>query len=110
MKALIIAAAVVLSSGCASKMPMPIHDDFYDWKMTHEALPFTWHYVPQEAVQAYCSKVEQKLLLACAYWIEGDHCWIFTAHADLHPETRLHEEKHCEGYNHTFVQYANTEN
>ena len=82
-------------SGCAIKFP----ESMYDWKQTHEALPHTWHIVPQEAVQAYCSHASG-YIMACAYWIPGDHCWIFTASQRNLDAAREHEEKHCAGWNH----------
>jgi hypothetical protein len=90
MKAAIMA---VLLAGCATP------DFMYKWERTHEPLPFTWHIVPQEAVQAYCSDYNG-YAMACAYWIENDHCWIFTASEWNMRVSKAHEERHCAGWNH----------
>lgn len=92
MKAAILALAL---TGCA----IPFPESSYTWRKTHNALPHTWHIVPQSAVQAYCSH-HQGYAMACAYWIEGDHCWIFTASQRNMIAVKEHEEKHCSGWNH----------
>jgi len=93
--ALVLLFVVLALSGCA----IPFPDSMYDWKRTHEPLPHTWHIVPQEAVQAYCAH-SNSYVMSCAYWVTGDHCWIFTASQHNMEATRKHEERHCAGWNH----------
>lgn len=90
-----VMAMIVLTlmlGGCATP------DFMFNWYRSHEPLPRTWHVVPQSAVQAYCGRSDH--LLACAYWIEGDHCWIFTSQKNPTPYVIAHEERHCDGWSH----------
>lgn len=81
---------------------MPIHNDFYEWRKEREPLPFTWHFIPQEAVQAYCSHTKSPIY-ACAYW-DHEQCWIFTRDFKrLTPDMVWHEERHCNGWNHQVI-------
>jgi hypothetical protein len=87
----------VVTIGALTSCAFP--DSTYTWYKEREPLPFTWHIVPQEAVQAYCSEYKG-YAMACAYWVEGDHCWIFTASERNMRLTKAHEEKHCAGWSH----------
>lgn len=93
--ALVLLFVVLALTGCA----IPFHESNFDWKKEYEPLPHTWHIVPQEAVQAYCSHYSG-YIMSCAYRLPGDHCWIFTASQHNLRMTREHEEKHCAGWTH----------
>lgn len=97
MKTLVATLCLVLS-GCS----LPIHNDFYQWYRSHDPLPFSWHEVPQSAVEAYCSHTKS-MIYACAYW-DHEWCWIFTEKiSELTQDMVWHEEEHCRGVNHQVI-------
>lgn len=87
----------LMLAGCAIAFP----EFVYDWEKTHDPLPFTWHQIPQEAVNAMCG-VSSFHVIACNLR-DHEHCWIFTAYSKVSEQVRLHEEKHCAGYSHQIL-------
>lgn len=122
MTRLLIAVASLALNGCAALM-VPVSEDVYHWQKTREALPYTEHVIPQDAVQAYCgysypqadsagdsSEAEKPksaharvgFATACAYW-DGQQCWIFASTTRLMDMNREHEVKHCQGWDHQVI-------
>lgn len=89
--------ALLLLSGCSIFM-QPLPDSTYTWFKEREPLPYTTHIVPQQVVQAYCAH-SPTFAGACTYW-DAEQCWIFASSERFMAMMLLHEQKHCEGWNH----------
>ena len=96
----VIALGSLALGGCAALM-VPVSEDVYHWQKTRPALPYTEHVIPQQAVQAYCSHTS-RFVMACAWW-DGEQCWIFAGSQQRMDMMRLHEAKHCEGWDHQVI-------
>lgn len=76
-------------------------DHVYEWKKTRNSLPYTTHIIPQDAVEAYCSKSKSKAY-GCAVW-DYEQCWIFSSSECNMKMTLPHEIKHCSGWDHQVI-------
>lgn len=96
----LFSSLVFLSSGC-SVFIKPLPDSAYRWYHSgQEPMEMQIHLVSQSDVQALCCNT-QGFVMACAWRdYEKKECKVFTSFKNLPEETLLHEQRHCDGWEH----------